>query len=81
VQEQQGPAKGAGGRSAAFARGLAALRQYKERTGSLVVPRAHAEEVEGVVVKLGVWISNTRSRRNKLPAEQLAALAELGLRW
>jgi hypothetical protein len=32
-------------------------------------------------VKLGIWISNTKTRRTKLTAEQLAALAELGLHW
>ncbi|MFD6725805.1 helicase associated domain-containing protein [Streptomyces anthocyanicus] len=32
-------------------------------------------------VKLGVWVSNTRARRDKLSQEQLAALAELGLEW
>jgi hypothetical protein len=85
-EQQEQPARGAGGRSTAFTRGLAALRQYKERTGSLVVPRAHTEEVgggpeAGAVVKLGVWISNTKSRRDKLTAEQLAALQELGVHW
>ncbi|MFC1435969.1 Helicase associated domain protein [Streptacidiphilus sp. N1-3] len=78
--------KPAGGRSTAFTRGLAALAQYKERTGSLVVPRGHSEEVvggpeDGADVKLGVWISNTKSRRDKLTPEQLAALASLGLQW
>ncbi|WP_443074882.1 helicase associated domain-containing protein [Streptomyces sp. NBC_01431] len=34
-----------------------------------------------VVVKLGVWISNTKSRRDKLTPEQRAALAELGVDW
>lgn len=34
-----------------------------------------------MVVKLGVWVSNTKSRRDKLSAEQLAALAELGVDW
>ncbi|MCF2434316.1 helicase associated domain-containing protein [Streptomyces thinghirensis] len=32
-------------------------------------------------MKLGVWISNTKMRRDKLTVEQLAALAELGLEW
>jgi hypothetical protein len=32
-------------------------------------------------VKLGVWLSNTKSRRDKLAAEQLAALAALGMDW
>lgn len=34
-----------------------------------------------MVVKLGVWVSNTRARRDKLTAEQLAALAKLGVDW
>jgi hypothetical protein len=32
-------------------------------------------------VKLGIWISNTRSRRDKLTAPQRTALAELGVEW
>ncbi|MFJ5635338.1 Helicase associated domain protein [Streptomyces goshikiensis] len=72
----------------AFQRGLAALAQWVEREGAdRPVPRAHGEEVavegeaEPVVVKLGVWISNTKSRRDKLTADQLAALAKLGVDW
>ncbi|MFF0110714.1 helicase [Streptomyces hirsutus] len=38
-------------------------------------------EAEPVVVKLGVWISNTKSRRDRLDADHLAALAELGMDW
>ncbi|MFJ2722700.1 helicase associated domain-containing protein [Streptomyces sp. NPDC087437] len=34
-----------------------------------------------VVVKLGVWVSNTKTRRDKLTAEQLGALRELGMEW
>ncbi|WP_331772713.1 helicase associated domain-containing protein (plasmid) [Embleya sp. NBC_00888] len=30
---------------------------------------------------LGVWITTTRSRRAKLPAERIAALDTLGKRW
>ncbi|MFH8894695.1 helicase associated domain-containing protein [Streptomyces sp. NPDC017949] len=51
------------------------------------VPRAHGEEItvegepEPIVVKLGVWVSNTKSRRDKLTADQLAALAKLGIDW
>jgi hypothetical protein len=50
-------------------------------------PRGHAEqitvdgEVEPAIVKLGVWVSNTKSRRDKLTAEQLAALHEIGVEW
>ncbi|MFM9709159.1 helicase associated domain-containing protein [Streptomyces galilaeus] len=38
-------------------------------------------EAEPVTVKLGVWLSNTKSRRDKLTAEQRAALRELGMEW
>ncbi|MGQ4425589.1 helicase associated domain-containing protein, partial [Streptomyces violaceoruber] len=71
----------------AFQRGVQALAQYIAREGHHRVPRAHAEEiaVEGeaasVVVKLGVWVSNTKSRRDKLAQDQLNALRELGVEW
>lgn len=69
----------------AFERGVAALAQYKARTGSVTVPRAHVEavEVDGQEhsVKLGVWIMNQKGRRAKLTADKLAALAGLGLEW
>ncbi|OEJ21269.1 hypothetical protein AR457_36065 [Streptomyces agglomeratus] len=38
-------------------------------------------EAEPVVVKPGVWISNTKSRRDRLDAEQLAALTKLDVDW
>ncbi|MFI6689723.1 helicase associated domain-containing protein [Streptomyces sp. NPDC050485] len=66
--------------SAAFQRGVAALAQYIAREGHHRAPRAHAEEIamEGetapMVVKLGVWISNTKARRDKLNGERLAGL-------
>ncbi|MFC8795027.1 DEAD/DEAH box helicase [Streptomyces cinereoruber] len=66
----------------AFERGVAALAQYKARTGSVTVPRGHVEQLEGEVeVKLGVFLSNTKSRRAKLTTDKLAALASLGLEW
>jgi hypothetical protein len=71
----------------AFQRGLAAVTQWVEREGDRPVPRGHSEQItvdgeaEPVAVKLGVWISNTKSRRDKLSAEQLAALAELDVDW
>jgi hypothetical protein len=72
----------------AFQRGLTALAQWVEREGAdRPVPRGHAEEIavdgetEPVTVKLGVWLSNTKSRREKLGAEQLASLKELGMEW
>ncbi|MEV8104004.1 Helicase associated domain protein [Streptomyces sp. NPDC088135] len=72
----------------AFQRGLTALAQWVQREGAdRPVPRGHGEEIavdgeaELVPVKLGVWVSNTKSRRDKLTAEQLAALRELGMDW
>ncbi|MEV0889478.1 Helicase associated domain protein [Streptomyces microflavus] len=71
----------------AFERGLAALAQWVEREGDRPVPRGAVVQVavegasEPVPVKLGVWISNTKSRRDKLTAEQLAALAAQGMDW
>ncbi|MER6227197.1 Helicase associated domain protein [Streptomyces sp900105755] len=72
----------------AFQRGLTALAQWVEREGAhRPVPRGHAEEIEvdgetkPVAVKLGVWISNTKSRRDKLTVEQRNALRELGMEW
>ncbi|GHJ34384.1 hypothetical protein TPA0910_88170 [Streptomyces hygroscopicus subsp. sporocinereus] len=62
-----------------------ALTQWVEREGDRPVPRGHSEEItvnsEPVTVKLGVWTSNTKSRRDRLGADQLAALAELGMDW
>ncbi|HCA87777.1 MAG TPA: helicase [Streptomyces sp.] len=79
-------AKGPSKAQQAFQRGLAALTQWVEREGDRPVPRGHSEEIavdgeEPVVVKLGVWISNTKSRRDKLTQEQLGALRELGVDW
>ncbi|MDV9192189.1 helicase associated domain-containing protein, partial [Streptomyces sp. SR27] len=81
-------AKGPSKAQQAFQRGLTALAQWVEREGAdRPVPRAHGEEItvegeaEPVVVKLGVWVSNTKSRRDKLTAEQLDALRKLGAEW
>ncbi|MFD9271485.1 helicase associated domain-containing protein, partial [Streptomyces goshikiensis] len=38
-------------------------------------------EAEPVTVKLGVWVSNTKSRRDKLTADQISALTALGIHW
>ncbi|MBZ6107414.1 Helicase associated domain protein [Streptomyces olivaceus] len=79
--------KGLGKAQQAFQRGLAALALWVEREGQRPVPRGHAEkisvdgETEPVAVKLGVWISNTRARRDKLTPEQLDALRRLGVQW
>ncbi|CAL9278700.1 hypothetical protein SUDANB180_07561 [Streptomyces sp. enrichment culture] len=77
----KGPSKA----QAAFQRGLAALTQWVEREGDRPVPRGHSEEItvngEPVTVKLGVWISNMKSRRGRLGQEQLNALRKLGMDW
>jgi hypothetical protein len=78
-------AKGTG-KASAFQRGLAALTQYIQREGAhKAVPRGHVERVvidgEEHQHKLGVWISNTKTRRDKLTEEQLDALRELGIQW
>lgn len=80
-------AKGAGKASAAFQRGVRALAQYIAREGHHRVPRGHAEQImvggesTPVSVKLGVWISNSKSRRDSFTPEQRARLAELGVEW
>ncbi|WP_372404112.1 Helicase associated domain protein [Streptomyces luteireticuli] len=72
----------------AFQRGLTALAQWVKREGAhRPVPRSHSEQIAvdseagPVTVKLGVWVSNTKSRRDKLTAEQLDALRKLGIEW
>ncbi|MCX5269980.1 DEAD/DEAH box helicase [Streptomyces sp. NBC_00199] len=84
----KGATKGPSKAQEAFQRGLTALAQWIEREGAhRPVPRGHSEpitvdgETEPVAVKLGVWISNTKSRRDKLTADQQAALAALGVPW
>ncbi|MGW4615556.1 Helicase associated domain protein [Rhodococcus triatomae] len=68
--------------STTFERGLAALAQYRARTGSVKVPRTHVERLEdGAEVRLGVWIMNQKSRRAKLTTDKLSALAAQGLEW
>ncbi len=96
VQTDQAPAaapaaarttKGPSKAQQAFQRGLAALTQWVEREGDRPVPRGHSEQItvdgeaEPVIVKLGVWISNTKSRRDRLDTHQLDALRELGMQW
>ncbi|WP_328919473.1 helicase associated domain-containing protein, partial [Streptomyces griseoaurantiacus] len=80
------PAAKGGGKTPAFQRGLAALTQWIQREGvHKAVPRGHVERlvIDGQEHqhKLGVWISNTKSRRDKLTHDQRTALAELGVEW
>ncbi|TXS33139.1 hypothetical protein EAO71_03495 [Streptomyces sp. ms191] len=80
-------AKGPSKAQQAFQRGLTALAQWVEREGQRSVPRGHREEIavdgetEPVIVRLGVWVSNTKSRRDKLTRDQLDALRMLGVGW
>lgn len=83
----KGPKKAGSKAEAAFQRGLTALAQWVEKEGQRAVPRGAAVEIEidgetePVPVKLGVWLSNTKSRRDKLTTEQRAALTALGMEW
>jgi len=69
----------------AFAIALHAATAYRERVGRLEVPRGHVETVAAdgwrEDVRLGVWVTTTRNRRAKLPAERIAALDAIGMRW
>ncbi|WP_194373263.1 helicase associated domain-containing protein, partial [Streptomyces alkaliphilus] len=72
-----------------FARGIAALRQYRDREGHLTIPRTHQEVLHPapgenggpVTVRAGVFLTNTKTRRAKLSPERRAALTDLGLDW
>ncbi|GGU48193.1 hypothetical protein GCM10010289_80960 [Streptomyces violascens] len=79
-------------RAATRAQQLKEIDPDPEREGTdQPVPRSHTEtiavdsETEPVTVKLGVWISNTKARRDKLTQEQLDMLRGLGVtgrnRW
>jgi hypothetical protein len=79
-----GTATADAGRGAeAFPRGMAALAQYIEREQKTIIPRQHAERIaiEGQEhdVRLGVRLSNQKSRRDKLNGEQRAQLSVLGV--
>ncbi|MET8061605.1 DEAD/DEAH box helicase [Streptomyces microflavus] len=83
TEERPGPSKA----QQAFERGLAALALWVEREGQRPVPRSAVIEIsvdgasEPVPVRLGVWLSNTRARRDRLNTDQLQALRELGAKW
>ncbi|MCX2928467.1 DEAD/DEAH box helicase [Streptomyces sp. NEAU-W12] len=78
--EPDAPAKPSTTPAGAFERGVAALAQYRARTGTVTVPRGHTERLEdGTEVRLGVWRSNMRSRRDSLPDTRRQLLADLGL--
>ncbi|MFE7708337.1 helicase associated domain-containing protein [Streptomyces sp. NPDC057486] len=76
------PKTGATKGSDPFTRGIMALQQYIQREEKTVVGRAHVEELpDGTTVRLGVWLSNQKSRRHRLSEQQLTALANLGYHW
>jgi hypothetical protein len=80
--EPETPAKPPTTPRSAFEKGVVALAQYKTREGSVTVPRGHVERLDdGTEVRLGVFLSNAKSRRAKLTPNRLAALADLGLHW
>ncbi len=90
--ERPAPAAKSGGKAAgklstAFQRGVAALAQYIAREGHHRVPRTHVEEITvdgqdtAVRVRLGVFTSNAKSRRDRLTDPQRAALRKLGVGW
>ncbi|MFD3729695.1 Helicase associated domain protein, partial [Streptomyces sp. NPDC058671] len=94
VQPDQAPApaptaartmKGPNKAQQAFQRGLTALAQYVAREGESTVKRTHREKIviddQEHDLALGIWYANQKQRRDKLTAEQLAALAELGVSW
>ncbi|MFJ8670264.1 Helicase associated domain protein [Streptomyces sp. NPDC093600] len=76
-------AKGPSKAQQAFQRGLTALTQWIEREGAdRPVPRKAVEVLpDGTETKLGIWYSNTKTRRDRLTVEQRAALAALGIDW
>ncbi|MET7304692.1 helicase associated domain-containing protein [Embleya sp. NPDC005575] len=82
------PARAGVGRSRdeTFALNLSAAAAFRAREGDLEVPRGHVETVtapDGTAeaVKLGVWITNVRTRRAKLASERVDTLDALGMRW
>ncbi|WST91010.1 Helicase associated domain protein (plasmid) [Streptomyces anulatus] len=77
----KGKGKGKGAGAGTFERGITALTQYAAREGRVVVPRAHVEETPHGPVRLGTWISNTRTRRGKLTDQQREQLTALGVDW
>ncbi|WP_285740979.1 helicase associated domain-containing protein, partial [Kitasatospora phosalacinea] len=75
-------------RSDRFAQHLQALQRFAEREGHVRVPRQHKEPLEAaeggqepVLLGLGTWLSNQKTRRAKLTFEQLVALGQAGVEW
>ncbi|MFG2339574.1 Helicase associated domain protein [Streptomyces yangpuensis] len=64
----------------AFQKGLQALAQYIAREGGMP-GRGAVEELPDGPHRVGIWIGNQKTRRDRLDQAQLAALAELGIHW
>ncbi|MFE7931248.1 hypothetical protein ACFU6S_21410 [Streptomyces sp. NPDC057456] len=76
--ERETPAEGPGAASGAFEKGVAALAQYKARTGSVgPISRSHTEVIviggHEHAVKLGIFLSNTKSRAKLTPTSSMGA--------
>ncbi|MFE6713960.1 Helicase associated domain protein [Streptomyces sp. NPDC057695] len=64
-----------------WAHNLRAAAQYRDRVGTLDVPRNHTEQVDGEEVRLGAWISQQRVKAGKLSVQRVEELSALGMRW
>lgn len=67
-------------------RNLAAATAFQAREGHLNVPRSHKETITlddgtAVDISLGLFLTNSRTRKAGIPAERAQALTELGMRW
>ena len=60
-----------------FEKGFSALESFKEREGHCLVPQHYKE----AGVNLGTWVSGIRVRKDKLDAERLQRLENLGFIW
>ncbi|MGW0086535.1 helicase associated domain-containing protein [Streptomyces sp. NPDC003393] len=78
-EDEQPPARRS--QSAAWARNIAAARQFHSREGHLVVPRKHVEDVDGEPVGLGQFVNNARRRAATLSPQRRNDLDHLGMRW
>jgi Helicase associated domain len=54
-----------------------ALHKFRQREGHCRVPGDHQEDG----LKLGDWVSNLRQKKDKLPADQVERLNQLGFVW
>jgi superfamily II DNA or RNA helicase len=61
----------------AWEEGFAALTTFKAREGHCLVPALHAEGK----FKLGFWVSNQRTNRNRIPTERRRRLDAIGFVW